>query len=82
MTQTLYESDCLRVAITAAIQTPGYYNLSDEKRLLVVAKECLKAGVEMYAHWKDGVAFVGTGGKTLKEAHAAIDAVVPNGVCK
>jgi len=28
----------------------------------------LKSGVEMYAHWKDGVQYVGTCGKTLRTA--------------
>lgn len=28
----------------------------------------LREGLNMYAHWKDGVQYVGTTGKTLKEA--------------
>jgi hypothetical protein len=28
----------------------------------------VKDGVTMYAHWKDGVQYVGTTGKTLKKA--------------
>lgn len=28
----------------------------------------VRAGVTMYAHWKDGVQYVGTTGKTLKDA--------------
>lgn len=28
----------------------------------------LREGLKMYAHWKDGVQYVGTTGKTLKEA--------------
>jgi hypothetical protein len=28
----------------------------------------LREGVSMYAHWRDGVQYVGTTGKTLKEA--------------
>lgn len=28
----------------------------------------LKDGVQMYAHWKDGVQYVGTTGKTLRTA--------------
>jgi predicted transcriptional regulator len=30
--------------------------------------EGLKAGITLYAYWKDGVQYVGTSGKTLKEA--------------
>lgn len=32
----------------------------------------LREGVELYAHWKDGVQYVGTTGKTLKVALAEI----------
>ena len=32
----------------------------------------LREGLEMYAHWKDGVQYVGTTGKTLKVALAEI----------
>jgi hypothetical protein len=28
----------------------------------------LREGVELYAHWRDGVQYVGTTGRTLKEA--------------
>lgn len=28
----------------------------------------IKDGVQMYAHWKDGVQYVGTTGKTLTDA--------------
>ena len=28
----------------------------------------LREGVEMYAHWQDGVQYVGTTGRTLREA--------------
>lgn len=35
----------------------------------------LREGVEMYAHWKDGVQYVGTTGRTLKQALAYIDQV-------
>ncbi len=30
-------------------------------------------GISLYAHWKDGVQYVGTTGRTLKEALAYID---------
>lgn len=32
----------------------------------------LRQGVQMYAHWKDGVQYVGTTGKTLEKALADI----------
>ena len=32
-----------------------------------------REGVELYAHWRDGVQYVGTTGRTLKEALAYID---------
>lgn len=32
----------------------------------------LREGIEMYAHWRDGVQYVGTTGKTLKVALAGI----------
>lgn len=35
--------------------------------------EGLKAGVRMYAWWKDGTQYVGTCGTTLKEALSRID---------
>ena len=28
----------------------------------------IREGIEQYAHWKDGVQYVGTCGKTLKQA--------------
>lgn len=34
--------------------------------------EGLCEGVTMYAHWKDGIQYVGTTGSTLKEALALI----------
>ena len=44
------------------------------KAMLVKAyHEGLREGLEMYAHWKDGVQYVGTCGKTLKQAIAEID---------
>lgn len=33
----------------------------------------LREGVEMYAHWKDGTQYVGTTGRTLRQALADID---------
>lgn len=35
--------------------------------------EGMREGVKLYAHWKDGVQYVGTCGRTLKEAFADID---------
>lgn len=35
--------------------------------------EGVREGLTRYAHWKDGVQYVGTCGKTLKEAIAGID---------
>lgn len=32
-----------------------------------------REGVSLYAHWRDGVQYVGTTGRTLKEALAYID---------
>lgn len=32
----------------------------------------LREGLEMYAHWKDGVQYIGTTGRTLKEALAKV----------
>jgi hypothetical protein len=32
----------------------------------------LREGIELYAHWKDGVQYVGTTGKTLKQALAVV----------
>lgn len=34
----------------------------------------MREGVGMYAHWRDGVQYVGTTGRTLKQALADIDA--------
>jgi hypothetical protein len=76
--QTAYEMDCLRMAIHNALETPGYYHLDSEHRLLVVAKESLKMGVEMYAYSKLGTMYVGTTGRTLHDAKAAIDAAIPH----
>lgn len=33
----------------------------------------LEAGVERFAHWKDGVQYVGTTGKTLEQAYKEIE---------
>ena len=33
----------------------------------------IREGIAQYAHWKDGVQYVGTTGKTLKKALADID---------
>ena len=33
----------------------------------------LREGIELYAHWRDGTQYVGTCGKTLKQALAEID---------
>lgn len=35
--------------------------------------EGVKLGVSLYAHWKDGTQYVGTCGKTLKDALKEID---------
>lgn len=35
----------------------------------------LRQGVQMYAHWKDGVQYVGTTGKTLEKALAEVAAL-------
>ena len=34
----------------------------------------IREGIEQYAHWKDGVQYVGTCGTTLKDALKRIDA--------
>jgi hypothetical protein len=34
----------------------------------------IREGIEQYAHWKDGVQYVGTCGTTLKDAIKRIDA--------
>ena len=33
----------------------------------------IREGIEQYAHWKDGVQYVGTCGQTLKDALKRID---------
>ena len=44
-----------------------------KKQLVRAYHEGLREGLEMYAHWKDGVQYVGTCGKTLKQALAEIN---------
>ena len=34
----------------------------------------IREGIEQYAHWRDGVQYVGTCGRTLKDALKDIDA--------
>jgi hypothetical protein len=34
----------------------------------------MEAGVELYAHWRDGIRYVGTTGKTLEQAYQDIEA--------
>jgi len=33
----------------------------------------VKAGIEAYAYWKDGIRYVGTTGQTLKDALEEVD---------
>ena len=33
----------------------------------------MREGITLYAHWKDGVQYVGTTGRTLKDALSEID---------
>lgn len=33
----------------------------------------LREGIEQYAHWRDGVQYVGTTGRTLREAIDTVD---------
>lgn len=35
--------------------------------------EGIKAGLTVYAHWEDGIQYVGTAGKTLAEALKEVD---------
>jgi hypothetical protein len=42
--------------------------LMDKTLLARAYHEGLREGLEMYAHWRDGVQYVGTCGKTLKQA--------------
>jgi len=41
-------------------------------KLIIKFYDGISEGIAMYAHWKDGVQYVGTTGKTLKQAHADI----------
>lgn len=50
----------------------------EQEQLLLISQtrayhQGLREGVEMYAHWKDGVQYVGTTGRTLKQALDTID---------
>jgi hypothetical protein len=47
--------------MTKKLLTKAYYN-------------GIREGIEQYAHWKDGVQYVGTTGKTLEKALKDIDA--------
>jgi hypothetical protein len=47
--------------MTKKLLTKAYYN-------------GIREGIEQYAHWKDGVQYVGTCGRTLKDALKDIDA--------
>ena len=44
-----------------------------EKQLTRAYYNGIREGIEQYAHWKDGVQYVGTCGTTLKDALARID---------
>lgn len=33
----------------------------------------VREGIQRYAHWRDGVQYVGTTGRTLKQAYQAVD---------
>jgi hypothetical protein len=43
------------------------------KELIYAHYDGLREGVRMYAWWKDGVQYVGTTGRTLREALVDID---------
>lgn len=45
----------------------------DEKKLNKAYYNGIREGIEQYAHWKDGVQYVGTSGTTLKKALERID---------
>ena len=38
----------------------------------------LREGIEMYAHWRDGVQYVGTTGRTLQAALAVVHQELPD----
>lgn len=42
------------------------------KEQLEIYYDGIKHGISMYAWWKDGVQYVGTTGKTLKQANTEI----------
>ena len=46
----------------------------DKKLLNKAHYNGIREGIEQYAHWKDGVQYVGTCGRTLKDALKDIDA--------
>jgi len=43
------------------------------KQALAIWRAGIKCGLWQYAHWKDGIQFVGTCGHTLKEARKKVD---------
>lgn len=45
----------------------------DKQALIRAYYEGLREGISLYAHWKDGVCYVGTCGQTLKDATAQIN---------
>ena len=47
------------------------------KRDILLMRKGAKAGIWLYAHWKDGTQYVGTTGKTLYQARDDVD----NGKC-
>jgi hypothetical protein len=60
---------------------PGLAALDADQRDRVITEEVsaayhegLRVGVRRYAWWQDGVQYVGTGGRTLDQAIATIDA--------
>lgn len=46
----------------------------DKKLLNKAYYSGIREGIEQYAHWRDGVQYVGTCGTTLKQALARINA--------
>lgn len=44
--------------------------------------EGFKEGIKAYAYWKDSIQYVGTSGKTLKEALEEVDTAFDEGVKK
>lgn len=50
----------------------------EQDQYLQLAQTCayykgMREGITLYAHWKDGVQYVGTTGRTLKDALSEID---------